>query len=128
MKKAEFPQFDRYACPGDSITWERDGFDICARIEHDTDSRPEDSECYTKRQIQMWCNDEWFFCGVVLSVSRNGVQLADHAASLWGIACNFPSRSKNPNRYLSEVAQDLEPEALKEAKRRQSRIAAALGA
>lgn len=128
MKKAKFPQFGQYVCPGDSITWEKEGFEIVARIEFDQDSRPEDSDCYTKRQIDAWRNDEWFFCGVVLSVSLNGVMLAEHAASLWGVDCNFPSRRKNPNHYLAEVAQELESEALDEAKRQQYRILEALGA
>lgn len=126
MKKAKFPQFDAFVCVGDSIEWEKEGFTIRARIEFDSDSRPDDSECYTKRQIQAWRDDEWFFCGVVLSVSRNGVSICGHAASLWGIDCNFPSRRKNPNSYLAEVAQELESEAIEEAKRERARIIKAL--
>jgi len=69
--------------------------------------------------VQRWKNDEWFYVGVVLSVSRNGVELSDHAASLWGVDCNFSDTS---NAYLSEVAQELEAEALETARAEVARI------
>lgn len=112
MARSNIPAFDRFVCVGDSVTWSAEGFDIRARVEFDSDTRPEDSDCYSPRQIQQWRNDEWFFCGIVLEVEFNGVKLSDHAASLWGIDCNFPSRRKNPNAYLSEVCADLQSEAI----------------
>lgn len=112
MKKPKFPQFDSYAIVGDSITWQAEGFEITARLEFDDVTRPTDSECYSKEQISSWKNDDWFYVGVVLSVSKNGVELEDNAASLWGIDCNFPSRKKNPNTYLSECALEMQSEAL----------------
>lgn len=122
----KIPQFDRYVCAGDTVQWEHEGFNITARVEYDQETRPEDSECYTPRQVAAWKNDEWFFCGVVLSVELNGVQLSDHAASLWGIDCNFPSRRKNPNTYLSEVCADLESEAIEHARAEVKRMLEAL--
>ena len=122
----KFPQFDRYACIGDSITWQKDGFDITATLEADTESHVSDSDCYSPKQIAAWKNDDWFFVGVVLSVSRNGIEILEHAASLWGIDCNFPSRRKIPNWYLSDVAQELESDALAEAEKKISRILEAL--
>jgi len=122
----KFPQFASYACIGDSITWQKAGFDITATLEADYDSHVDDCGCYSKNQIEAWRNDDWFFVGVVLSVSRNGVELSDHAASLWGIECNFPSRRKNPNTYLSEVAQELEHEALIVAEKEVIRVRGAL--
>jgi hypothetical protein len=92
-----FPQFDNYACEGDRIEWTSEGFDFVARLE--------------------------FYVGVVLSVSRNGVELSDHAASLWGVDCNFSDTS---NAYLSEVAQELEAEALETARAEVARIRQAL--
>ena len=121
-----FPQFDSYTCYGDSIRWSKGGFDFTATIVRDEDEKPENSDCYSAKNIAAWKNDEWFFVGVVLAVSKNGVELSDHAASLWGIDCNFPSRKKNPNLYLSEVAQELEGEALDVAKKRQAEILKAL--
>ena len=124
-QETNFPQFPRYACEGDRIEWTREGFDLCARLVYDTDSRPEECDCYDTEDVQRWKNDEWFYVGVVLSVSRNGVELSDHAASLWGIECNFSDTS---NAYLSEVAQELEPEALDTARAEVARIREALTA
>ena len=55
--------------------------------------------------LQSWCNDEWHYVGVVLSVARNGITLDSHAAALWGI-------ESNATAYLGEVAADLLEEAL----------------
>ena len=124
-QKTDFPQFPAYACEGDRIEWTAEGFDIVARLEYDTDSNPEDVECCSPEDVQRWKNDEWFYVGVVLSVSRNGVELSDHAASLWGIDCNFSDTS---NAYLSEVAKELEAEAIANARREVVRIREALTA
>ena len=115
MKTSNFPQFAKYACVGDSITWQLEGFDIVARLEYDTDTKPTDSDCYAPEDVQRWRDDKWFYVGVVLSVSRNGIELSDHAASLWGIDCNFSDTS---NAYLSEVVQEMEDEAVECAKKR----------
>lgn len=120
---ASFPQFDSYACPGDSIKWTAEGFELVATIERDTDTKPAYSDGYSADNIQRWKNDEWFYVGLVISVSFNGHEITDHAASLWGIDCNFNSTS---NAYLSEVAQNLQAEAIKEAKTQAARIRAAL--
>jgi hypothetical protein len=114
-----FPQFPTYACEGDCIKWTAEGFDIVARLEHDTDTKPTDFDCYDTEDIGRWRGDEWFYVGVVLSVSRNGVELSGHAASLWGIDCNFSDTS---NAYLSKVAQELEAEALETARAEATRI------
>ena len=124
-QKTDFPQFPAYACQGDRIEWTAEGFDIVARLVYDTDSKPTDSDCYDTEDIERWRSDEWFYVGVVLSVSRNGVELSDHAASLWGIDCNFSDTS---NTYLSEVAQELEAEAIANARREVVRIREALTA
>lgn len=74
------------------------------------------------RLLQAWCDDEWHYCGVVLSVSRAGVTLDDHAASLWSIETNYPG---SDNSYLSEVADELLPEALDVARAVLAKIKAA---
>ena len=110
--------FNPYACVGDSIRWERAGFHLQARIEYDLDSRPEDQgrdpedPQYGEQNAAIckaWQNVEWLYCGIVVSASYKGVRVADHAASLWGIECNFPG---SDNSYLNEVAAELESEAL----------------
>ena len=87
------------------------GFVIRATIMEDTNSSPHDYDCYTEEQIKQWKNDEWFFCGIVLSVYKAGICLTNNAASLWGIECNFTGTS---NDYLLDVIKELETEALQE--------------
>lgn len=120
----KFPKFSSYVCPGDSIEWETNGYTITATIEHDADSHVDDCDCHSPIKKKQWRNDDWFFCGVVLSVSKNGVLLEDHASSLWGIEANY---NKRANAYLSTVAKELESEALESAKRAETRILKALG-
>jgi hypothetical protein len=123
MTREQFPRFDKYACTGDTITWKAEGFDLTATLEQDHDTKPTDYDCYDTEDVQRWRDDEWFYVGVVLSVSLNGVELSDHAASLWGVDCNFNDTS---NAYLAEVAQELEAEALNTARTEAARIRAAL--
>ena len=122
--KNKLPQFANYACTGDSITWTKDGFDITATLMHDEHSKPSDSDSYSKKVTAAWENDQWFFVGVVISVSRNGVEIDDHAASLWGIECNYPK--KGSNKYLAEVALELESEAIESAKKSSEKMILAL--
>lgn len=67
--------------------------------------------------MRAWEAGEWWYVGVCLSVWIGDICLDRHAASLWGIECNYPSSPHNPtpNDYLTEVANDLLPEALSEA-------------
>jgi len=70
--------------------------------------------------LKAWCDDDdWCYVGVVISVSRNDVLLDDHAASLWGVECNYPG---SDNGYLTEVANELIPEALASAKAARARM------
>lgn len=60
------------------------------------------------QNLKAWCDDEWRWVGVVIDARKNGVLLADCAASVWGIA-------SNSDEYLTEVANDLVEEALQAA-------------
>ena len=73
--------------------------------------------------MSAWKNDEWYYCGVILSVAIDGLTLDRFAASLWGIEANYPD---SDNAYLSEVANELLPEALAEAKAERARQCAIL--
>jgi hypothetical protein len=122
-------KFDSYVCENDSITIDREGFTISARIERDTDYGIDDDDCHNEDQSvtgcndeqfkkllsarAAWLNDEWFYCGVVLSVKKGNVILDNHAASLWGIECNYPD---SDNRHLTEVANELLQEAVETGK------------
>lgn len=63
--------------------------------------------------LKAWCNDEWYYGGVSLMVSKEGVVLEEFAASLWGIAVNHPH---GDNSYLTEVANELLDEAIRVGK------------
>jgi hypothetical protein len=116
--------FDQFVCDGDSITCEVDGFEITARIVHDSDSHIDDDDIHSVDNIagcddaqhatnmaarQSWHDGDWFYCGVVLSVSRADIVLDKNAASLWGIECNYPD---GDNSYLTETANELLTEAV----------------
>lgn len=131
--------FPKYACEGDSISCEVEGYTITARIVRDDcsdkpderqdgfwPSRDKNAAGYVppgsfdiemakaQEAMRAWKADEWFYCGVVLEVSRNDVMLEKHAASLWGIECNYPHSADNG--YLVIVANELLPEALAQGK------------
>lgn len=95
-------QFDKYACVNDSITCTIGKYTFKATIEHDLDSSPNDCDCYSESDIARWKNDEWFYCGIVLSCEYNGVALECNE-SLWRIDTNFGE----DNNYLTEVANEL---------------------
>ena len=120
--------FDSYACIGDFISCKVDGIEYRARIEHDIDYGIDDDDghnpdqsvtgCDDKQQErllnarQAWFNDEWFYCGVVISAHKAGVEIEQYAASLWGIDCNYPDSN---NSYLKDVANELLPDAIDSA-------------
>ena len=118
-----FPAFPGYICPGDYRRIECGRYTVTARIVDDTDTRPDWFDCYTPEQIAAWKRGEWGYFGLILSVSIDGYTLDDHAASLWGIDCNHPG---GDNEYIREIANDLLPEALAQAKKRRAEILAAL--
>ena len=53
--------------------------------------------------LRAWCNDEWFWCGIVVTVSRDGIELG--SASLWGIESDCTD-------YHEEVINELIQECL----------------
>lgn len=136
--------FDAYVCVGDRIEMEADGLTIRARIVEDDDgtapderqegfwpslyandpgfigpgndwrTRFADQKAKAEAILQAWRDDEWFYCGIVLSVSADGdgelIELDGHASALWSIEANYLTGS---NDYLREVADDLLPEAIR---------------
>jgi hypothetical protein len=71
--------------------------------------------------MEAWRKGEWFYCGIVLSVERDSIELDRHAASLWGVECNYPGTD---NSYLTTVANELLPEALEAGRGAATRLAA----
>jgi hypothetical protein len=93
---------DQWGVKGGKIDGETSGQYAARAARHDFDV------------LQAWCNDEWSWCGVSVTVSRNGVQLVDdYQCALWGIDLNYPG---SDNSYLVEVANDYASEALDAAK------------
>ena len=146
-------KFDDFVCLGHTITCTVDGFTVTARISRDEvpdapDQRQDGfwpslykddagfigsgngfrdrfAKAQAKAEAVMaaWKNDEWFYCGIILSVALEGVDLTDHAASLWGIEANY---SDSDNTYLAEVANELLSEAIESAKTERARQCAVL--
>jgi hypothetical protein len=123
-------KFDKYVCPGDSISIEVDGwFTVTAIVEHDASYHIDDDDghnvdqqvtgCNEDQQARLlearraWFRNEWFYCGIRLALSRKGFMLDPHIASLWGIEANYPGDN---NDYLLTVANDLLPEAIEIAR------------
>ena len=143
-------RFAAFASEGDTISCEVDGFTITARIiADDCPDAPDErqdgfwpslykdapgfigpgngfrqrfAEAQAKADAVMegWRRGDWFYCGIVLAVERDGIDLDRHAASLWGVECNYPG---SDNSYLAEVANELLIEALDAAKAAAARLA-----
>jgi hypothetical protein len=57
-------------------------------------------------RLRGWCNDEWSYVGVIVTASRNGIELG--SASLWRI-------ESDDGEYLLETANELADEAISDA-------------
>lgn len=64
---------------------------------------------------------DWLFFGIVLSISLEDVTLDDHDASLQAVEANYP---ESDNAFLTEMADDLLPEALEVARAVPARLSA----
>ena len=148
-------RFQSFVCEGDSLTCEAQGFEIIARIVRDNcpdapDERQEgfwpslyidapgfigpgnnfrerfaQAQARAEAVMEAWRKDEWFYCGIVLSVAFEGIELESHAASLWGIEANYPD---SDNAYLTDVANELLPEALEAGRAILARLTASAAA
>jgi len=123
--------FDKFVYDGDTIGTKIDGITYEARIVFDQDSHIDDDDshnidqsvtgCNDEQQAKLlaarkaWSKDEWFYCGIVISAEKTGIVIGKHLESLWSIEANYPG---SDNSYLLEVANELLPEAIKEAANR----------
>lgn len=135
--------FQSFVCVSDTITCDVDGFTITATIySDDTPDAPDErqdgfwpslykdapgfigpgnnfrqrfdeAQAKAEKIMQAWRDDEWFYCGIVLSAHIDEIEIDKHAASLWGIEANYPDTD---NAYLTQVANELLDEALESAK------------
>lgn len=58
-------------------------------------------------RLRAWCNDQWSYVGVIVTASRNGIDLG--RASLWGI-------ESDAGDYLLTVANELADDAIATAR------------
>ncbi len=70
--------------------------------------------------MEGWRKGDWFYCGIVLSVSVEDVDLTRTAAALFGIEANYPGTD---NSYLTDVANELLTEAVAAARATLARLA-----
>lgn len=73
--------------------------------------------------IEAWRRDDWFYCGIVLSVSLDGVILDEHAISLWGVEANYPG---SDNAHLTDAANELLLDAVAIGRRAAQRLCTTL--
>lgn len=73
--------------------------------------------------LRAWCDDEWYWCGIVVTVTHTETDTELASESLWGNDANHPN---GDNSYLTECATDLAESALVEARNRAKELASAL--
>lgn len=134
-------KFDTSVCDGDTIVTKRGKWTITATVVFDEASTIDDDDMHNPNQLvtgctdyeferlmaarKAWFNNEWYYCGIVLSVSYNGKEIDDHAASLWAIDANYPG---SDNGYLTDVANELIDEAIEHGEKQRKHILKALKA
>jgi len=146
-------RFSDFVCEGDCIACEQDGFRVVARIVRDDcpdapDQRQDGfwptlykdapgfigpgknfrdrfarAQAEAEAVMAAWRRDDWFYCGIVLSVSLDGVILDEHAISLWGVEANYPG---SDNAHLTDAADELLPDAIAIGLRAAQRLCATL--
>lgn len=143
--------FCAFVCPGDAISCEVDGLVFTARVHPDDcpdapDQRQDgfwpslykdapgfigpgndfrarfvQAQAEAEAIMESWRRGDWFYCGIIVLAAANGVEIAPHAASLWGIEANYPG---SDNTSLSDIANELLPDAVIEAQALLARLAA----
>lgn len=128
------PSFDKYVVHGDFVEWEQEDFHMRATVLFDPDTTPMDYDmpgwCFdtshpefgkrSRELIESWKADEWFYCGVRVTASKEGLELGEETT--WGVEANFPDADGNP--YLSELADCLAVQAIEAANDRITRLCA----
>lgn len=80
-------------------------------FEFDESSSPDESECYSEEDIQLWRDDHWYYVGVIVTPldvpERHQFELSD---SLWGLELDFPMSTPtivNGKRYTHTTEEYL---------------------
>lgn len=67
--------------------------------------------------LKRWCDDEWYWCCIIVSVSKNGVMLDEYAASLGGV-------DSDSEDYHVEVANEMIEQAIEAGRKIVAKVAA----
>jgi hypothetical protein len=109
-----------------------EGFEIRAAMVPDTDSTPDDADCYDESDKAAWRNGEWGYVGIIVSAWRAGVELGE--ASLWGTEYGIlDGRAINPladdaansAEWVHGYGPQLIREAISEARETLAKLTAA---
>lgn len=134
-------KFKDYVCEGDTISVKIGGVVYTARIENDDCYSIDDDDCHNEDQSVTGCDDEqfakllearkayfrgeWFYCGIIISATLEGSPIFEYDLdSLWGIEVNYPGSN---NDYLTEVANDMLPLAIKICETELAKVRAKIG-
>lgn len=100
-------KFKSFACIGDTIRLPLSQYvDLVATIQHDEDSSPRDYDCYSDHEISRWDNQEWGYCGIVLTAEINYLAASTASidiTSIWSVELNIGDN----NDHATECANDL---------------------
>lgn len=70
--------------------------------------------------LKAWCDGDWSYCGIAVTVSRHGIQLVGkYDSATWGIELNYPD---SKNAYLAEMAEEQAREALSIARENMAKL------
>lgn len=105
-----------------------EGFTLRAVLLPDTDASPTDYDCYSRAAIKAWRSDQWSYVGLVVTVSRCGVELA--SASLWGMEYGslpgvdaFVNPLSDSDTHGIETIADLTGDAIAQAREKLAELA-----
>ena len=148
-------RFRPFVCPGDVISCEAGPFTVLAQVVIDDcqdspDQRQDgfwpslyigapgfigpgnnfrqrfaEAQASAEAVMESWRQGDWFYCGIVLSVTLEDVDLVRTAAALFGIEANYPGTD---NSYLTDVANELLPESMAVARQTLARLVSHAGA
>ena len=119
-------KFKNYACEGDTISVTIAGVVYTARIEND-DCYSIDDEQFAKllEAREAYFRGEWFYCGIIISATLENSPIFEYDLdSLWGIEVNYPDSN---NDYLTQVANDMLPIAIKICESELAKVRAKIG-
>ncbi|HEY4356013.1 MAG TPA: hypothetical protein VGN16_09720 [Acidobacteriaceae bacterium] len=143
-RKYFLTNFNQYACEGDTLTAQHEGFTLTATIYRDEDAtKPDERQdgfwpsldpkdagfigegktqsdlrfAYAAAETVMneWKADNWFYVGVAVTVSRADIQLTGkYGNALWGIECNYPRCSETMLALRNSYLGDVADELAEE--------------